>query len=277
MNYKLLIGLLLCILPIGLSAQKEVPEPSNFLTNDFAGMLSQQEIVMLERKLRAYDQETSTQIAIVIEKSLEGENVFDYAHRLATTWGIGGGENDNGILLFIAQEERKISIQTGYGTEGFLPDATAFDIIQNILIPAFRDQNYYQGINRAVDVIMDLGRGEYTNDGKQNRKSTGSGMGFWIFVGIIVLIFFLIAFGRRSGGDDDDDGGYNRNGRYDRRNKRSRSFDRRQNSGGGWIFLPGGGGFGSSGGGGGGGGGGLGDWGGFGGGDFGGGGAIGDW
>ncbi|MEZ4994289.1 MAG: TPM domain-containing protein [Saprospiraceae bacterium] len=275
MNYKLLIGLLLLILPIGLRAQKEVPEPSNFLTNDYAGMLSQQEIVLLERKLRAYDNETSTQIAIVIEKSLDGENVFDYAHRLATTWGIGGGENDNGVLLFIAQEERKISIQTGYGSEGFLPDAKAFDIIQNILIPAFREGNYYQGINRAVDVIMDLGRGEYTNDGTQNRKSSGSSLGFWIFVAFVVLIFFLIAFGKKSGGDDNDDGGYYRNGRYDdRQRRRSRQMGRRQSSGGGWIFIPGGGG-GFGGGGGSSSGGGLGDWGGFGGGDFGGGGAIG--
>lgn len=278
MNYKLLIGLLLCVFPIWLGAQKEVPPRSDFLTNDYVGLLSRQEIVLLERKLRAYSNETSTQIAIVIENSLNGENVFDYAHRLAVTWGIGGGENDNGILLFFAQEERKISIQTGYGTEHYLPDAKAYDIIQTILIPAFREQNYYQGINRAVDVIMDLGRGEYTNDQPQKRKANGSSAGFWIFVAIVVMLFFVVAFGRRSGGDDDDDdGGYYRNGRYDdRRKRRSRHFDRRSSGGGGWIFLPGGGGFGG-GGGGSSSGGGMGDWGGFGGGDFGGGGAIGEW
>lgn len=278
MNYKLLIGLLLCILPLGLRAQKEVPPRSDFLTNDYVGLLSRQEIVLMERKLRAYANETSTQIAVVIEKSLNGENVFDYAHRLAVSWGIGGGENDNGILVFVSQEERKISIQTGYGAEGFLPDARAFDIIQNIMIPAFREGNYYQGIDRAVDVIMDLGRGEYTNDQPQKRKANGSSAGFWIFVAIVVMLFFVVAFGRRSGGDDDDDdGGYYRNGRYDdRRKRRSRHFDRRNSGGGGWIFLPGGGGFGG-GGGGSSSGGGLGDWGGFGGGDFGGGGAIGEW
>ncbi|PHN04479.1 TPM domain-containing protein [Flavilitoribacter nigricans] len=277
---KIITGLFLCLIPILGWAQKDVPEPTNFLVNDFAGMLSRQEVVQLGQKLRAYANETSTQIVVVTETTIAGENVFDYAHRLATTWGIGGGENDNGILLFVAQSERQISIQTGYGTEAFLPDAIAFDIIQNIIIPSFREGNFFQGIDRAIDRIMELGRGEYTNDGTQNRRQAdGFGAGMWIFIFIFGFILLATIFGKGSNGDDDDDGGYYRGGRY---GDRGRGY-RRGRSGGGWIFLPGGGGFGRGGGGGGGGsddgfgGFGGGGFGGFGGGDFGGGGAIGEW
>lgn len=275
MSNKIISVLLLCLIPILGFTQKEVPEPTNILVNDFADIFSRQEVAQLEQKLRAYANETSTQIVVVTETSLEGENVFDYAHRLATTWGIGGSENDNGILLFIAHNERKISIQTGYGTEGFLPDATAFDIIQRIIIPAFREGNYYPGVDRALNAIMDLGRGEYTNDGTPaRRQAKGFGAAFWIFGVIFAMILLLVLFGKRSD-DDDDGGGYYRGGRYDQDGRRGS----RRGRGGGWIFFPGvfgggGGGFGGSGGDGGFGGG---DFGGFGGGDFGGGGAIGDW
>ena len=281
MYNKIIAGLFLCLIPILGWAQKEVPEPTNFLVNDFASMFSRQEVVQLGQKLRAYANETSTQIVVVTETTIEGENVFDYAHRLATTWGVGGGENDNGILVFVAQSERQISIQTGYGTEAFLPDATAFDIIQNTIIPAFREGNFYLGIDRAIDRIMELGRGEYTNDGTQTRrKADGLGAGLWIFLFIFGFIFLAMIFGKRSGDDDDDDGGYYRGGRYGDHERRRRGY--RRGRSGGWIFLPGGGFGGGSGGGGGGsddgfGGFGGGGFGGFGGGDFGGGGAIGEW
>lgn len=274
---KIITGIFLLLLPILTWAQKEVPEPTNFLVNDYASMFSREEVVRLGQKLRAYADETSTQIVVVTEPTIEGENVFDYAHRLATTWGVGGGENDNGILLFVAQSERQISIQTGYGTEGFLPDAIAFDIIQNTIVPAFRQGNFYLGIDQAINRIIEAGRGEYTSDGTQNRpNANGTGAGFWIFVFIIGMVILTSMMGR-NGGDDDDDGGYYRGGRYDDRG-RGRGY--RRGRGGGWIFLPGGGfgggfggggsddGFGGFGGGG---------FGGFGGGDFGGGGAVGGW
>lgn len=282
MYNKIICGLLFLLIPVLGWAQKEVPEPTDFLVNDFASMFSRQEVVRLGQKLRAYANETSTQIVVVTEPTIEGENVFDYAHRLATTWGIGGGENDNGILVFVAQSERQISIQTGYGTEGFLPDAIAFDIIQNTIIPAFREGNYFLGVDRAIDRIMELGRGEFTNDGTPaRRKANGLGAGIWIFLFIFGFILLAMIFGKRSGdGDDDDDGGYYRGGRYGDNKRRSRGY--RRGRSGGWIFLPGGG-FGGGGSGGGGGsddgfgGFGGGGFGGFGGGDFGGGGAIGEW
>ena len=253
-------------------AQKDIPPPTDRLVNDFAGLLSRQESDQLERKLRAYARETSTQIAIVIDPSLEGEDPFDYSYRLAREWGIGGGEYDNGILIYIAEAERQIRIQTGFGTEGFLPDAMAKRIIDNILTPAFRQGNYYRGLDQATSAIMEFGQGEYSGDGNQQQEPRDAKGGVPAVLVIVVLILLIaILSNRGQDDDDDDDGGYYRGGRYDR-------YPRRRRRGGGWIFLPGpwiGGGGGSGGGGG--GFGGLGGFGGFGGGDFGGGGAGGSW
>ena len=247
-----------------LAGQKRTPPPSNFLVNDNAAILSRQEVVNLGAKLRQYAEETSTQIVILTEHSLEGDDIFDYCQRLAQRWGIGGKENDNGILLYFAMDDRMMRIHTGYGTEGFLPDAMAKRIIDNIIVPNFRNGRYYAGLNEATDIIMQLGRGEYTGDGAPSQSGVPLGL---IVIAILLAIVILAALNRNN---DDNDGGYHRGGRYD--------MDRRRR-GGRWIIFPGGGGGGHSGGGGSDGWGGFGGggFGGFGGGGFGGGGAGGSW
>ena len=236
-------------------AAKEVPPVPNppKLVNDFAGILSSGEVQALEQKLVAYDDSTSTQIAVVIEETLDGDDVFDYSQRLATAWGIGREGKNNGILIYIAIADRKLWIQTGYGTEGFLPDAMAKRIIELIIAPNFRSQNYYQGLDQATSAIIQLGNGEYVNDDTQGSGNLPIPV-ILIFLVLFIVIMIIISKGGGGGG------GYNKSGRYD-------------SGGPGWIiFGPGGGGGGSSGWGGGGGG-----FGGFGGGDFGGGGAGGSW
>jgi uncharacterized protein len=246
---------LLLLLPV-LAVAKEIPPKPNppRLVNDFVGILTSGEMAALEQKLVDYDDSTSTQIAIVIEQSLDGDDIFDYSYRLAEAWGIGRDGKNNGVLVYVAIGDRKLRIQTGYGAEGFLPDALARRIIEQTIVPAFRQQNYFQGLDRATDVIMKLGSGEYSND----EVSGGDGnFPIAIIVFIIIFIIIIILISKGGGGG----GGYRRSGRYD--------------SGGGWIFFPtGGGGGGNWGGGGGFGGGGFG---GFGGGGFGGGGAGGSW
>ena len=255
------------LLPFWLSAQKEIPKPSGFLVNDYAGLFTREQTVALGDKLEAYAKETSTQIVVVTEKSLEGDDPFDYSVRLAQEWGIGGNEEkDNGVLIYVASEDRKIRIQTGYGAEGFLPDAIAKRIISETIAPAFRKGQYYEGIDSATTEIMQRAKGEFTaspEDGSRGFELPG-----WLIVLIVILIIIIISRGNRGGGDR----GYSNRGPYTHRYP------------GGWWFFPGGG-FGSGGSGWGGGGGGSdgwggfsgGDFGGFGGGDFGGGGAGGDW
>jgi uncharacterized protein len=240
-------------------AQKSIPaRPSPpRLVNDYINLLSEGERNRLEQKLVAYNDSTSTQIAIVIEQSLGGNEIVDYTQRLSEQWGIGNKQKDNGILIYIAFDDRKLRIATGYGVEGFLTDAMSKRIIDNVVGPAFREQNYYNGLDRATDIIFQLGSGEYVAD-----KTEGGGDFPFIFLIILFLIIFIIIANAKGGGGNDD-GGYYRGGRYQGR------------GGGGWVIMPGGSSWTGSGGswsGGGGGG-----FGGFGGGSFGGGGASGGW
>ena len=254
---------------LALLAQPEIPRSTDQLVNDFAGMMTSSQQAELTQMLNAYARETSTQIAVVTEASLEGQDVFDRSLAIAQGWGVGGSEDrDNGVLIYVARDDRKIFIQTGYGVEGFLNDAQAGRIIRNIMTPAFRKGDFYAGISGAAQAIMKAGEGEYVADQVPEQR-TGGIPPFYVFLFIFIIFMLLNRFGNRHDDDDDDDGGYWRGGHYD-------GHPRRRRRGGGWFILPGG--FGGGGGGGGGGfGGGGGGFGGFGGGGFGGGGAGGGW
>lgn len=221
------------------------PDPPR-LVNDFANMLSAQEEAQLESRLVAYNDSTSTQIAIVTVVSLEGYDVFDYAHMLAEKWGIGQKDKNNGLLILIAKQEKKIRIHTGYGLEEFVPDAKVKHIINEILKPAFREQRYAEGLNEALDVIFDRSKGAFTSDGNTQGKSKNRGISWWyIFLVILIIILLFRRLGGHSGG------GYTYS-----------SGGRHYGGGGFWGSGRGSGGSG---------------FGGFGGGSFGGGGASGDW
>ncbi len=245
-KYFVLINVLLLIQPWLLKAGDipEKPEPARFV-NDFAGILGAQEQQALEAKLKGYSDSTSTQIAVVIVTSLNGYDVADFSYRLAESWGIGQKGKNNGLLILIAPNERKMRIEVGYGLEAVVPDAKAKWIIDEIMKPNFKANNYYAGIDGAIDALINKASGEYKRDGTETdyRKKGSSGMS-WVVV-IVIIIFIIISMFNKGG----------RNGTT------------RYSSGG--MFL-GGGGFGRGSGGGGGGFG-------FGGGSFGGGGAGGDW
>ncbi|MGY2134630.1 TPM domain-containing protein [Hymenobacter sp. HD11105] len=248
-------------------AQNLPPRPSPpRLVNDLAGMLRPDEVAALENKLVAYNDSTSSQIAVVTIPTLGDYELADYAQQLYEAWGIGQKGSNNGILILVAQKERKARIQTGYGLEGAVPDAIAKRIITNTVAPAFQQERYYDGLNRATDQLIALAKGEYKADpvARRTRSSDNSGSGwtFWIIIGVLVLFLLMRNRGGGSGG------------------RRSRGFGGMgvppiifgDFSGGRGVFG-GGGGFGGGFGGGGGGGG----FGGFGGGSSGGGGASGSW
>jgi len=112
---------------------------------DVAGILSPEQKQALESKLVAVDDSSSNQIAVVILPSLDGYPIEEYATKLFRQWGIGNKKTNNGILLLIALEDRKVKIEVGYGLEGSIPDLTANSIIDNDIKPAFRAQAYYEG------------------------------------------------------------------------------------------------------------------------------------
>lgn len=172
------------------------PVPAR-LVNDYAGILVQSEVDELERKLVAYDDSTSTQIAIVLIKTTGDYDISEYGLKILREWGIGGQKN-NGVLILAAMDDRKIRIETGYGMEGSVPDAVAFGIINKIVKPAFQQGHYYQGLDEAVDKIFAAAAGEYKGVPRSN--SSGEGGGGGLFGLIILIIILVVIFGSRGGG-----------------------------------------------------------------------------
>lgn len=223
------------------------------LVNDYTGnTLTAEQIATLERKLVMLDDSTFTQITVVIVPTIGSNSIADYNQALGRAWGVGNKQNNSGVVLLIAKDDRKLDIATGYGLEGALTDVTAKSIIDNIIVPNFKGNDYYRGIDQGTDAIVAAVKGEY-NTARQ--KGGGKSSGSIIFVIIIVVLFLLLS-----------SGGGGKGGTFmSRRGARGLP---------GPIFWPGGGGGGGGWSGGGGGGGGFG---GFGGGSFGGGGASGSW
>ncbi len=234
------------------------PNPPR-LINDYTKTLTAEQLQALEQKMVAYDDSTSNQVVIVIVSKLEGKSLEDAALEILRNWGVGGKENNNGVVILVAKDDRKVTIQMGYGLEGVIPDVTAKAIIDNAITPNFKKENYYRGLDEATDDIIKAAAGRYKAPEGYGKKSKGRGIGLATIIFILILIF---AFSGRGGG-----GG----GMVSRRGYRD--------FGTGWILgtLLGGGGGGGGGGGWSGGGGGGGGFGGFGGGSGGGGGASGSW
>ena len=170
----------------------ERPQPPK-IVNDFASILSDAEEQQLERKLVRFDRETSSQIAVVTLNDLRGYAIDDYAFRLGEQWGIGMKEKDNGILMLISPKRQKVTIATGYGLEGAVPDAIAQRIIDNELAPSFKKGNYYQGIDQGTSVLFDITRGEYTADEYRQRTGGNKKSNAPYPIGIVFLL--VIIFG----------------------------------------------------------------------------------
>lgn len=223
------------------------PSPSEGLVIDYTNTLTTAQKHSLNEKLIAYDTSTSSQIAIVIIKSLQDYDIAEYGVALGREWGIGGSQFNNGIIILISMGDRKSRIEVGYGLEGAIPDITAKSIIDNSITPNFKQGNYYRGLDKAVDDIIKAAEGEYKAPANYgSKKKSKFPWGTIIFVAIFIIIG-IAGGGRGSGGTFTSRGGYS------------------GWSGGGWSG--GGGGSSSSGG----------SFGGFGGGSFGGGGASGSW
>ncbi|HEY9001681.1 MAG TPA: TPM domain-containing protein [Mucilaginibacter sp.] len=179
---------------------QQLPEKSNTLVTDYTNTLSEAEQQQLEHKLVAFDDSTSTQIAVVLLKSVGDYDINDYAQRLGRAWGIGQKGKNNGIIVLVAIGDRKVAIQTGYGVEGVLPDITTHEIIQNDIRPNFKAGNYYAGLDAGTNDIMKYVKGEYKSPKKPQQdqgKNVGSSAAILIFIIVVILI---IIFRNRGGG-----------------------------------------------------------------------------
>lgn len=177
---------------------QDLPAVSKTLVTDFTNTLSPSQVQQLERKLVAFDDSTSTQIAVVLVNSTDGYDVADYAVRLAQKWGVGNKKYNNGVMLLAAIGDRAVTIQTGYGIEGALPDAIAYRIIENDIKPAFRSGDYFGGLDAATSSIISYTKGEYKAEPKASSGEGGGGRLGGVV--LIVIIFIVIALISKGGG-----------------------------------------------------------------------------
>jgi uncharacterized protein len=262
---KILIVLLAGMLAYTARAQFEIPpkppESQQTSVYDYIGLLNPSEKSNLEQKLIRYSDSTSTQIVIAIIASTENEDIQFLGANWAHAWGIGQAREDNGVLMLLAQDDRRIAINPGYGVEEFLTDALCKRIIERIIIPEFRNGDYYAGLDKGADAIFQALNGQFSAPPK-----SGEGEGFplkSILPFIIFFIIFIILISRKNQGGGGKGGGRKRG--TDLWDMIILSNMGRSSSRGGWGGSSGGG-FGGGGFGGG-----------FGGGGFGGGGASGGW
>lgn len=183
--------LLLVALAFSSWAQGDFPEKPNppRLVNDFSKTLSDQEVSLLENKLLAYNDSTSSQVSIVLVNSIGPYDISDYAFQLGDKWGIGRKDRDNGILILGAMKDRKVFIATGYGMEGAIPDALAKRLVDQLIVPNFRTEDYYAGLDQATDMIFKLASGEYKAENVSSSDNPGKALPLLLvfIVGFVIL------------------------------------------------------------------------------------------
>ena len=183
---KYLLILFVLISSIGMA--ESIPAKSSELVNDYTNTLNSEQKSQLTQKLLAYNDTTSTQVCIVIVNTIDGDEISHYANTLAESWGIGQKDKDNGVLLLVALADRKITIQTGYGMEGVLPDAICKRIIEKEIKPAFKQGDYFAGLDHATTAIFKFAAGEYTADNYAKKKKDKIPFGWIIGFFIVYLI-----------------------------------------------------------------------------------------
>jgi len=168
------------------------PNPPR-LVNDLANILTDKQERVLEHKLVAYNDSTSTQICVVTVTSLDGTTSDDFAYQIGEKWGVGTKEN-NGVVILVkpktADELGDVSIQVGYGMEPYVTDAVNYGIRTKVMIPAFKEGDYYKGIDGAVDAIIGLASGAYKSDKYADNDDDNEVLG--TFVGLLFLVFLLV-------------------------------------------------------------------------------------
>ena len=189
--------------------QFTIPEKPKLQTSvyDYASILSANEKAALEQKLIQYSDSTSTQIVVITVETINGEDIGILTPKWAHEWGIGQAKEDNGILILLANKERKIWISPGYGVEIKLTAGITGDIVRQVIVPEFKKGNFYSGLDKGADAIFKVLKGTY----KAEKKSKKEGGGIPSFVIIfIVFIVLMIIFSKKNKGGGNGGRGFRR-------------------------------------------------------------------
>jgi uncharacterized protein len=200
LNTFLVVSLLLT--NFGFS-QFTIPEKPKFETSvyDYANVLNSSEKAQLEEKLIKYSDSTTTQIVVITIESLKGEDVSNLATTWGHTWGFGTAKDDNGVIILLAKDERKIAINPGYGLEDRLTAGIGGEIIRNIIIPEFKAGNYYNGLDKGTDAIIEVFKGKYKGTRQENGGEIPIEMIFALIIFFIVLMLIISKNNKNNGGN----------------------------------------------------------------------------
>lgn len=168
----------------------DVPKKETSLY-DYANLLSKQEQLRLEQKLINYSDSTSTQIVVVTLTSIGSNDIAMFGAELGQKWGIGQKGKDNGVLVLVAKNERKVNISTGYGVEHLLTDAMSRRIIETIIAPNFKKSNFYAGLNQGSDAVFQVLNVEFKGTPNKNSKEKDSSKMKGLFIVIVLVLFFV--------------------------------------------------------------------------------------
>jgi uncharacterized protein len=217
MTYPLASRILLTtllILSLTVNAFSQVPERPTppKLVNDMAGVLDSREQESLENELVQFSSSTSNQVAIVIIPSLNGYDRAQMAYEIGEKWGVGDSKFNNGIVILIKpktdSERGEAFIATGYGLEAVLPDAVCKRIVDNEMIPAFKNNDYYSGIKAGLDIVIPIASGEYSY--KEYKKGEEGSLAGSLFVLVMVILFVIFLLSKNN--NTTNLGGGNRRG-----------------------------------------------------------------
>ena len=163
---------------------------------DVAHVLPPATVEQLSQELRAHEAKTSNQVVVLIVPSLEGEPLFDFSHRVATTWKLGRKGMDNGVLLLVALKDRKVRLEVGYGLEGALTDARSAQIIRNEIVPRFRTGEFAAGITVGVRAVVSTIEGTYHVPERPPASSSDSDWLGQVLLAVIVGVVIGLLFSR---------------------------------------------------------------------------------
>jgi uncharacterized protein len=188
---KKIIHILFLLLVIAMPLMALPPQPNPpRLVNDLAGLLNPAQVSQLENKLAQYATSHTTQIMVIITNDLYGFEISDFSYRLGTEWGVGMAGFENGVVITVAPERRDAFIATGYGLEGVLPDITTKRIVENELIPNFRNNDYYKGLDDATTRVMEIAAGEYPAS-EYGQQEVPPGAAVLPIIMLIILVIIL--------------------------------------------------------------------------------------
>jgi uncharacterized protein len=193
-------ALVACALVAGVQAvvraEEPLPPPPKAHFNDYAGLVAPADAQRLDAKLADFEQKTSTQLVVAVFPSLPSPSLEDFTVRTAQAWRVGGKPSDNGAILFVFVNDRKLRIETGYGLEGALPDQLAARILDEQVRPRFRAGDWTGGLEAGIDAMIAATRGEYTAPPPQ-KKVRSSGVSILLLVVFLLIFLWLSSLGSR--------------------------------------------------------------------------------